>query len=483
MSRPARSLPQRALALSLALSTALVVPGSAVAAEGSYGPLALQPKDAEIIEKCGEIEELFRRRGDVLPDGPDVELVRRIGAAVAPAHPSDPYVHYRFGIVRSPVPNAFALPDGQVYVHEGLLALLQNEAQLAAVLAHEVMHVEGHHSILNARQARKKQGGMLALSILLGDVGQLINIALMHAIIGYGRDLEEEADVRGLPRVLEAGYDPREMPRIFELLDEDPEGEQMPVKPAWADHPLGVQRTATANALLAKMAPEIQTAEQEHGPLRVGDEGFAALTARSAHDAIEATLRADRPRTALQLARRLADRRPGDPDVLALLGDSWRGLDARAPEVPADARTKKEIRHRIQQRQKMTREEREALRKNDPTALPILEANWENAIEAYLDALAIDPDHPAALRGLGLVLYQQDELVPAGRRLARYVEVAPNALDRTAILRTLTDITARLKASPPSAEPETVLPAASPDRAPPATAPEGTPESIPESHP
>src|SRR6185295_5599428 len=121
---------------------------------------------------------------------PETQLVERVGRAVAPANPTDAYENFRFGILNDPVPNAFALPDGQVWVHAGLLAVLENEAQLAAVLAHECTHVEGHHSILNARQARAKQGGMVVLSVLLGDLGNLINIAFEHAIIGYGRDLE-----------------------------------------------------------------------------------------------------------------------------------------------------------------------------------------------------------------------------------------------------------------------------------------------------
>ena len=126
--------------------------------QGIYEPVPLKKRDAEIISMSGEVEELFQRRGFVLPDGPETRLVQRIGAAVAPKSPADTYQRFRFGVVDSPVPNAFALPDGQIYVHSGLLAILENEAQLAGVLAHECMHVEGHHSIVHSRQARQKAG-------------------------------------------------------------------------------------------------------------------------------------------------------------------------------------------------------------------------------------------------------------------------------------------------------------------------------------
>jgi len=441
--------PARRGAAAVTIALLLAAPSPGRAGQGIYEPVPLKPKDALLIEKSAEIEELFVRRGHVLPDGPAVELVRRVGAAVAPAHPVDDYQRFRFGIVRSPVPNAFALPDGQVYVHAGLLALLENEAQLATVLAHEAMHVEGHHSIVNARQARKKQGGMIVLSVLLGDIGGLINIALQAAILGYSRDLEKEADVRALQRLLDAGFDPREAPRIFELLEEDPEGEQLPITPVWADHPLGEQRQAYTTEIVAQMADLIAAHERDVGPLRVGAEDFTAQTAAVARESIAQLLRADRPRTALRLAERLLGRDPDDPDTLALVGDAWHELDARSPTLPPDAMTRKAIRARLEQRAERTRQEREELRKRDPAALPVLEENWERAVEAYLDALRLDPDHPAALRGLGFVLQEKGELVPAGRRLSRYLEVAPDALDRPLVLKALADITAELKASAP----------------------------------
>jgi predicted Zn-dependent protease len=451
MLRPPPAAARRAAAPTLALL--LLAPLAARGGQGVYETLPLKPKDALLVEKSAELEELFQRRGFVVPDGPAVDLVRRVGAAVAPERPVDDYQRFRFAVVRNPVPNAFALPDGQVYVHAGLLALLENEAQLAAVLAHECMHVEGHHSIVNARQARKKQGGMVVLSVLLGDIGGLVNVALQAAIFGYSRDLEQEADVGALQRVLDAGYDPRATPRIYDLLEEDPEGERLQVSPMWADHPLGRQRAAYTAEIVAGMEEQIADREREDGPLRVGADDFTAQTAGVARESIEQLIRADRPRTALRLAARLLERQPADPATLALVGDAWRELDARSPDLPPDALTRKQVRARIEQRAELTRQEREELRRRDPAALPVLAENWERAVEAYLDALRLEPDHPAALRGLGLVLQEKGDLLAAGRRLARYLQVAPDALDRPQVLKALADITAGLKVTAPEAAP------------------------------
>lgn len=414
-------------------------------AQGHYGALQLRRKDALLIEKSAEIEELLRRRGAVLTEGPELELVARIGRDVAPPRPDDAYVRYRFGVLRSEIPNAFALPDGQIYVHTGLLALLENEAQLAAVLAHEVMHVEGHHSIINARQARKKQGGMVVLSILLGDVGNLINIAFLKAIIGYTRDLEEEADRRAVERMLAAGYDPREMPRVFELLDEDPEGEQLPVKPSWSDHPQNVARAAYTREILDGMTERLAAAD-EAGGLRVAGEAFGATVAWSAHDSVRRHVDADRPRTALSLARRVAERWPEDPDSHALLGDAYRALDARVATLPESERTRRATKERRRERRKMTREEREERRLGASESVPVLQENRDLAARSYREALDLDPDHPDALRGLGYLLEERGELVEAGRALAHYLRVAPDASDRPIVLQHLESITRRLEA-------------------------------------
>ena len=84
-----------------------------------------------------------------------LELVRRVGHALRPP-PSDDYIEYEFFVLRDPSPNAFALPNGHIYVHTGMLARLRDEDQLAALLAHEINHVAGHHGIVDHRATRKK---------------------------------------------------------------------------------------------------------------------------------------------------------------------------------------------------------------------------------------------------------------------------------------------------------------------------------------
>lgn len=134
---------------------------------------------------------------------------------------------YRLRVVSDPTLNAFTFGGGLVYMHAGLVARLENEAQLVMVLAHEVAHVTQRHV---TKGIEKKYGlavwgeiGMsagAATGILPGSplVGKAYEYSMGAAINGHGRDQEREADRIGIDSMVKAGYDPREAPITFELL-------------------------------------------------------------------------------------------------------------------------------------------------------------------------------------------------------------------------------------------------------------------------
>ena len=408
---------------------------------------------AELISKSAEMEELFVRRGQVLPaDAPESQLVRRVGAAVVRDMKIDPYVHFRIAVVNSAVPNAFALPDGQIYVHQGLLAILENESQLAAVLAHESIHVEGHHSIVNSRQARSKAGGMIALSVILGPVGDLINIAFIAAIIGYGRDLEKEADVRGLHRTLAAGYDPREMPRVFELLGQDHEGDRPDVSVVWSNHPLAVQRSAYTTELLAGMQDRIAEAEAARA-FEADERAFLDQTTTAVKQSVHDFIAMDRPRTALSLARRLVEHAPEDAGSHAALGASYVGLDARTPEPRESELTRASKRASRRERGQRTPYEREQRRLAHADA-SVLDQNRSLARAAFDEALRLDAANLDALDGLAKLERAEGRFVEAGRLHVAWLRAAPqDDPDRPLVLRRLAEITERVAAAPAGAKP------------------------------
>ncbi|MCA0894061.1 M48 family metalloprotease [Microbulbifer agarilyticus] len=145
--------------------------------------------------------------------------VEHVGQKIARA--SDrPDLTYYFTIIDSQDINAFALPGGYVYINRGLLTYLQSEAEMAAVLAHEVGHITARHAV-RQKTAATGAGVASVLSVLVtgsGVVGDVANLWSTAAVKGYGRDMELEADRFGAQYMYNAGYDPQSMINVIALL-------------------------------------------------------------------------------------------------------------------------------------------------------------------------------------------------------------------------------------------------------------------------
>ncbi len=145
--------------------------------------------------------------------------VEEVGRKVA-ATSDRPELEYHFTIIDSPDINAFALPGGYIYINRGLMGYLNNEAELAAVLAHEVAHVTARHAV-RQKTAQTGAGVLSVLSVLttgstvVGDVTSLWSTA---AVLGYGREMELEADSFGAQYLFNAGYDPQAMVDVIGVL-------------------------------------------------------------------------------------------------------------------------------------------------------------------------------------------------------------------------------------------------------------------------
>src|ERR1041385_3253104 len=111
--------------------------------------------DLEVLEQADLLDVRLERDGLVLADEPANAYLRRIGKSLVPQGLALERVKGNFRALRDPQPNAFALPNGSIYVTTGLLALVDNEYKLDAVLAHELTHVMRRHTYLENRSMRK----------------------------------------------------------------------------------------------------------------------------------------------------------------------------------------------------------------------------------------------------------------------------------------------------------------------------------------
>jgi predicted Zn-dependent protease len=119
--------------------------------------------------------------------------------------------------VDSPSLNAFALPNGSIYINTGMLTRLDNEAQLATVLAHEGVHFTHKHSWQQRRNMKTSTAFSTGFGMVTG-IPALGDLIALSSIYGFSKDLEREADAEGFQRLAAAGYDVRQAPVTFEYL-------------------------------------------------------------------------------------------------------------------------------------------------------------------------------------------------------------------------------------------------------------------------
>lgn len=158
-------------------------------------------------------------------DNPALQAyVQQVGDRLA-AQSHRPELIYRFTVLDSPDVNAFALPGGYIYITRGILAYLQSEAELAAVLGHEIGHVTARHSV---KQYSAATAASVAAALLLRTQGgqDLFNIIGNALISGYGREHELESDRLGAEYLARTGYNPNAMIEVVGVLKNQEEFEK-----------------------------------------------------------------------------------------------------------------------------------------------------------------------------------------------------------------------------------------------------------------
>ncbi|WKD49220.1 M48 family metalloprotease [Microbulbifer spongiae] len=201
-----------------AITLMIITAGCAFNPATNRPDLVFMSEDKEIaIGK--EMHEKLIESTPIYHDPVLTAYVNHVGQKVAAA--SDrPEIKYHFTIIDSQDINAFALPGGYIYINRGLLTYLHSEAEMAAVLAHEIGHITARHAV---RQKTAATGANVAsvLSVLVtgsGVVGDVTNLWSTAAVKGYGREMELEADRFGAQYMFNAGYDPQAMMNVIGLL-------------------------------------------------------------------------------------------------------------------------------------------------------------------------------------------------------------------------------------------------------------------------
>lgn len=221
---------------------------------------ALMPIASEARVGAEEHVKIEKTYGKFMT-GSVADYVKRVGQKVA-ANTERKDVTYRFNVIDTPMVNAFALPGGYIYVSRGLLALANSEAELAAVLGHEVGHVTARHAAERMSQGFLVGLGATAVGIAAGGgaIGEAVNLGSNLYIKSYSRGQEHQSDELGVRYISRAGYDPKAMASFLKSLDAQSKLDQKEAGKSgggfnyFSTHPLTAQRVAQASAEATKFA-------------------------------------------------------------------------------------------------------------------------------------------------------------------------------------------------------------------------------------
>lgn len=178
--------------------------------------------EAQEVNLGRQADADVRKQYKVYPNPALQAYVDRVGQNLA-VHSHRNNLRYRFTVLDSPEINAFALPGGYVYITRGIMAYLNSEAEMAAVLGHEIGHVTARHGVRQQSASQAANIGIQLASILVPelnnqafhDVSNLLGGALLS---GYGRDHELESDRLGAQYLARTEYDPQAMIRVVGVL-------------------------------------------------------------------------------------------------------------------------------------------------------------------------------------------------------------------------------------------------------------------------
>jgi len=391
-------------------------------------PFRPEPDERKLWSDAEKEEEKLAKLGKTYDDPLLEDYLASVAARLVPEEAQEAGAPApRIAVFRDPTLNAFAMPNGKIYVHTGLLSRVENESQLSMILGHEMTHVTNRHALMFNRDAQNKQIWFTALAIAasLGVavaaggqqgkgnyvsaevlrttsnifLGLGLQLAFIASVNGFGRDLEREADREGMDRMVKAGYDPREAPRVFALLKNDHGDGSKLENFFFGNHPRLDERIANTQELLKTKYANVDT-----GDAVANNDEFAMRTRTVVRENAALDIRAGRFGLAKAQLDRVLPLAPKDPTTHLYYGDLYR-LQAQRARNPFDK--------------------------------PMLVAQ---ALQAYEKAAELDATFPDPFRQMGFLYYQSRQNDKAKEAFRKYLALKPDAPDSRRIKEYLVEL-------------------------------------------
>jgi len=246
--------------------------------QGSDGQYSADDTRAE-VDFGREVAARVLGRFPLLEEKELTRYINLVGAGLAAAGGRED-LEFKFAVLNTDIPNAFATPGGYVFITKGALTRMKNEAELSAVLAHEIAHVSRRHIVreLNIKSSGSDVAGGLARVISgVGDVsrvamGKMVDLAEEILFTrGYALDDENQADRDAVALVGAFGYDPGGLLTYLERTDKTSGREPASVKathPAWAERKSRIETTLAADGLDKTKGQDMKERFDENVKLR-----------------------------------------------------------------------------------------------------------------------------------------------------------------------------------------------------------------------
>lgn len=236
----------------------VIIAGCATNPATGRRQLMLMSEQQEIqIGKQSDAE--IRKQMGLYADQEVQQYVSRVGQQLARGS-HRPHLPWSFAVVDESAVNAFALPGGFIYLTRGILPFLRDEAELAAVLGHEVGHVDARHSAEAYSRQQLAGGGLLIAQVLAPEYGNLIGagggLAAQAIFLRYGRDAELESDRLGVGYASKGGWQPLAMQGLLTTLArlDEAQGSRRGI-PNWAlSHPPAADRVVKVKEAVSTAA-------------------------------------------------------------------------------------------------------------------------------------------------------------------------------------------------------------------------------------
>jgi len=296
---------------------------------------------------------------------------------------------FKLRIIKDPHLNAFAFANGVIFIHTGLLTRVDNEAQLAALLAHEMAHCTKRHALRAYRGIKNHPRILLSLREAISGFGGLVDLLAVFgtpgcaaAVTGYSQIFETEADMVGLQLMIKAGYEPNETLRLFEHLKHEAETENLKEPFFFGTQRRLQRRIDNCKTFLANLNQSKQQGAKNDEIFLEGIHKVILLNAFL-------DLKAGRFNTALGGAQKYLTIRPNDARAYFLMGEIFR------QNVGAGDRFKARV--------------------------------------FYEKAISMDPSYPEPHKAIGLICFEEREWMLAKKHFESYLALSLQSWDRAYI--------------------------------------------------